>query len=179
MHTTHHTPHTTHHTPHTHTHTHTHTHNPHKQPELTQSDSHVVAFQERRTPGNAVAVSGDKPFRGLAQFGTAFLNKFECSQCPSPILQNLTFIDTPGVLSGDKQRIGRSYDFVRVMEWFAEKSDLILLLFDAHKLDISDEFKVWLCRGAIFCCLSLSPRAITLRLSSHHSVLLLAVCRAP
>mmetsp|Transcript_110232 Transcript_110232/g.154670 ORF Transcript_110232/g.154670 Transcript_110232/m.154670 type:complete len:554 (+) Transcript_110232:60-1721(+) len=98
-------------------------------------------LQERRTPGNAVAVSGDKPFKGLAQFGTAFLNKFECSQCPSPILQNLTFIDTPGVLSGDKQRIGRSYDFVRVMEWFAEKSDLILLLFDAHKLDISDEFK--------------------------------------
>eukprot|EP00037_Helgoeca_nana_P009107 m.80138 g.80138 ORF g.80138 m.80138 type:complete len:569 (-) comp19354_c0_seq1:37-1743(-) len=98
-------------------------------------------LQERRTPGNAVAVSGDKPFKGLAQFGTAFLNKFECSQCPSPILQNITFIDTPGVLSGDKQRIGRSYDFVRVMEWFAEKSDLILLLFDAHKLDISDEFK--------------------------------------
>eukprot|EP00041_Stephanoeca_diplocostata_P035330 m.1241529 g.1241529 ORF g.1241529 m.1241529 type:complete len:557 (-) comp24680_c0_seq1:1954-3624(-) len=97
--------------------------------------------QERRTPGNAVAVSADKPFRGLAQFGTSFLNKFECSQCPSPILENLTFIDTPGVLSGDKQRIGRSYDFVKVVEWFAEKSDLILLLFDAHKLDISDEFK--------------------------------------
>jgi len=96
---------------------------------------------ERRTPGNAVAVSADKPFRGLAQFGTTFLNKFECSQCPSPILENLTFVDTPGVLSGDKQRIGRSYDFTKVVEWFAEKSDLILLLFDAHKLDISDEFK--------------------------------------
>jgi EH domain-containing protein 1 len=96
---------------------------------------------ERRTPGNALAVSADKPFRGLSQFGTAFLSKLECAQCPAAILENITFIDTPGVLSGEKQRLGRSYDFPGVIDWFAEKSDLILLLFDAHKLDISDEFK--------------------------------------
>lgn len=44
-------------------------------------------------------------------------------------------------MSGEKQRLGRSYDFVSVVEWFAERADMILLLFDAHKLDISDEFK--------------------------------------
>ncbi len=30
---------------------------------------------------------------------------------------------------------------VQVVEYFAERADMILLLFDAHKLDISDEFK--------------------------------------
>ena len=64
----------------------------------------------------------DKPFRGLQQFGTAFLQRLECSQCPCPILDSVTFVDTPGVLSGEKQRIGRSYDFVKVVDWFAQKS---------------------------------------------------------
>lgn len=50
-------------------------------------------------------------------------------------------MDTPGVLSGEKQRTERSYDFTGVTSWFAAKCDLILLLFDPHKLDISDEFK--------------------------------------
>ncbi|KAL1562975.1 EH domain-containing protein 1 [Salvia divinorum] len=96
---------------------------------------------DRSIPGNTIAVQADMPFSGLQSFGTAFLSKFECSQLPNPLLEHITFVDTPGVLSGEKQRTQRSYDFTGAISWFAIKCDLILLLFDPHKLDISDEFK--------------------------------------
>jgi EH domain-containing protein 3/EH domain-containing protein 1 len=101
----------------------------------------VMHGDERVIPGNAAVVQADKPFKNLNKYGNAFLSKFQVSMMPSPLLETMTFIDTPGVLSGEKQRIGRSYDFVEIAEWFAERADMILLLFDAHKLDISDEFK--------------------------------------
>ncbi|KAJ1839427.1 hypothetical protein LPJ57_010841, partial [Coemansia sp. RSA 486] len=91
-------------------------------------------------PGHAAAVSGDLPFSGLTKFGTKYLSRFQVAQLNNPLLANLTLIDTPGILSGSKQ-IQRGYDFVSVINWFAERSDLILLLFDSYKLDISDEFK--------------------------------------
>ncbi|PON39388.1 Dynamin superfamily [Parasponia andersonii] len=108
------------------------------------TDRFVVVMSgpdERSIPGNTVAVQADMPFSGLTTFGTAFLSKFECSQMPHPLLEHIIFVDTPGVLSGEKQRTQRAYDFTGVTSWFASKCDLILLLFDPHKLDVSDEFK--------------------------------------
>ena len=97
----------------------------------------VVHGQEDKViKGNSLTVVPELPFGGLSGFGASFLNKFEASVTSAELLESVTLIDTPGVLSGEKQRIARAYDFRDVMMWFADRSDLILLLFDAHKLDI-------------------------------------------
>ena len=92
-------------------------------------------------PGNAAAVDVDRPFTSLSRFGISFLSRFEVAEVASPILDNISFVDTPGILSGEKQRVERGYSFEHVVEWFAERADRILLLFDGNKLDISDELK--------------------------------------
>jgi len=108
-------------------------------PEPTTDKFHIVTHGDfdKVIPGNALVVDPTKPFRHLDQFGSSFLNRLQCSTVRSDVLKSFTIVDTPGVLAN----VDRGYDYVEVLKWFAEKSDLIVLLCDPLKLDISDELK--------------------------------------
>merc|ERR1719199_889018 len=81
------------------------------------------------------------PFQQLGHFGNNFLTRFEVAKCPCNVLEGITLIDSPGVLAGEKQRVNRGYEFEAVVKWFADRVDMVLVLFDVSKLDISDEFR--------------------------------------
>uniref|UniRef100_G3N8N6 EH-domain containing 4 n=2 Tax=Gasterosteus aculeatus TaxID=69293 RepID=G3N8N6_GASAC len=110
-------------------------------PEPTTDGFIAVMYGENEgiVPGNALVVDPKKPFRKLNAFGNSFLNRIVCEQKPNQVLQSISIIDT-GILSGETHRFTRCYDFAEVLRWFGERVDRIILLFDAHKLDISDEF---------------------------------------
>jgi len=57
--------------------------------------------------GNALVVDANMPYAPLSKFGNKFLNRFQASVTSTPVLENLTLIDTPGILSGEKQLIDR------------------------------------------------------------------------
>ncbi|KAH7820124.1 putative EH-domain containing 4 [Monocercomonoides exilis] len=108
------------------------------------TDKFVAVYygeEDNIIPGNTASMHSSFPFQQLDRFGSAFLTRFNVSTCNSDFLKSITLIDTPGVLSGERERVGRAYNFRSVVEWFAVRCDLILLLFDANKLDISDEFR--------------------------------------
>jgi len=97
--------------------------------------------EKKVVQGHALVNHKGMAFRSLHKFGNSFLSKLQASMTPhSSILDGVCFVDTPGILSGQHTAADRGYDYPTVMSWFAERADRILVLFDAHKLDISDEF---------------------------------------
>ncbi|XP_050425723.1 EH domain-containing protein 3-like [Adelges cooleyi] len=97
--------------------------------------------KEQSIPGNVLVADPAKQFQDLSRFGNHFLKKLHCGVVSTPLLKSISFVDTPGILSGEKQRAQREYNFYDSLNWFADRSDMIILTFDANKLDISDELK--------------------------------------
>lgn len=101
--------------------------------------------------GHLAAMNPNGFFHSLSKFGSQFLNRFRVTSLSTwsksahnnggteSILKSVNILDTPGILSGEKQRLDRGYDFPGVINWFSERSSRIYLIFDPHKLDISDE----------------------------------------
>ena len=90
--------------------------------------------------GNTLYVQAVKWFASLSRFGNNLMAKFNGPFYNLPLLEPLMFINTPGACRGNRW-IGRSHDFVDVIRRVAERADMIVLVFDAHKPDTSDEFK--------------------------------------
>lgn len=60
---------------------------------------------------------------------------------PYPLLDKVTFVDTPGIIENRKQQ-ERGYPFNSVMKWFIERADLIFIVFDPTKLDVGTELEM-------------------------------------
>lgn len=84
-------------------------------PEPTTDRFIAVMYDEKEgiIPGNALVVDPNKQFRPLTKFGNAFLNRFQCSTLPCPVLKGISIMDTPGILSGEKQRVIYNCTFLK------------------------------------------------------------------
>jgi hypothetical protein len=115
----------------------------HVGPEPTTDKFQAIMFgqEDRELPGHALVSDPTTAFHDLEKFGNSFLSRFAGCEVNSEFSRGTTLIDTPGILAGKKQTQDRSYSYEEVVKWFAPRCDIILIMFDANKVDISDEFK--------------------------------------
>ena len=105
-------------------------------PEPTTDRFQAIMYgaEERVLPGHALVSDPGTPYFDLAKFGNSFLSRFTGCEVPSAFARGITLVDTPGILAGKKQTDDRQYSFEAVVQWFAPRVDMILLMFDEHKV---------------------------------------------
>ncbi|MGE0708364.1 MAG: dynamin family protein [Planctomycetota bacterium] len=83
--------------------------------------------------GAAVITNPQLSWADLQQFGQTLVSHLRLRQLPNPALEGLALIDSPGMIDAADATVDRGYDFPGVVRWFAERADVILLLFDPDK----------------------------------------------
>ena len=99
-------------------------------------DGFTVLFygeDEHSLDGDAITTHPDLPFSELAHFGPGLVQHLGGQFLDNELLKQVRLIDSPGMIDASGSGSERMYDFIAVVRWLAEKSDLILLFFDPEK----------------------------------------------
>lgn len=83
--------------------------------------------------GAAVVTNPKFPWSDLERFGPQLLNHLKLRLRPAKTLEGLALVDSPGMIDAADAKVTRGYNFTGVVRWFAERADVILLLFDPDK----------------------------------------------
>ncbi|MFP4347428.1 MAG: dynamin family protein [Thermodesulfobacteriota bacterium] len=94
-------------------------------------DPNTVRVTDERD-GKAILNEPEYPFSTLRRQGQRFASHFRLKKVNSPILKDLAIIDTPGMLDSVTER-DRGYDYQEILGDLAQKADMVMVLFDAHK----------------------------------------------
>lgn len=88
---------------------------------------------EDQRDGQALIGTPEYGFAELSRFGPGLMKHMRLKTVSeSPILDNLMLIDSPGMIDSHESA-KRSYDFEGVVQWLAEKADVVLMIFDPDK----------------------------------------------
>jgi GTPase SAR1 family protein len=90
------------------------------------------ALEVVQKDGHSVLQDPQYPFATLQKYGQSLASHFRLKKIPRSQLRGLAIIDTPGMLDSFTEK-DRGYDYQQVIGELAQMSDLILVLFDAHK----------------------------------------------
>ncbi|ETW09803.1 hypothetical protein, variant [Aphanomyces invadans] len=89
--------------------------------------------------GPALIGDPDLGFSGLRQFGPNLIQKTNLKiRANIPISNHFMMVDSPGMIDSPASfhatsEQDRGYDFPKVVQWYAERADVILLFFDPDK----------------------------------------------
>lgn len=89
--------------------------------------------EDSELDGSAVVTNPKFPWGDLERFGPQLLTHLKVRLRPSKAFEGIALVDSPGMIDAADGKVTRGYNFTGVVRWFAERADVILLLFDPDK----------------------------------------------
>lgn len=98
----------------------------------------ILMHGEKPEVLDGTQMSADWTFSGLQKFGQGLQDRLRGHKLPSKLLEKVNIVEIPGILEVRKQ-VSQLFPFNDACQWFIDRADIILLVYDPAKLDAGPE----------------------------------------
>lgn len=100
------------------------------------TDFVIYSYGQKPRTLEGIQLIRNESFEQLQRFGKSLTSHLKAVELPHPLLEKVSFVETPDILENSK--LDREFPVAKVHQWFVARADAVILIVEPDRVDVGE-----------------------------------------